>query len=334
MTISSCPMCGSDGLEEVGHTTGYVADSSYPVCECSQCTSQTVRATVPDGLYEAIYQNRFVLDGYRRYEAYAKYVRQWRKPLRALAHCEAIYYGVAHWLAHEEHLDRERLRILDFGSGLGYLTAALRRAGHEAFGVDISEEAVAAASRMFGPWYSVLGANEESDSKRTDSTDIVLALEVIEHVESPHQFLDSIVQLLPIDGSLILSTPSRDFFGRDSVWATDLPPVHLHWISKEGLRCLASRLNLSIDFVDFREYNRNVWGTSFLRSHTTSTQHPRLNDDYSPTYAARNLREQLLYSTRYAPILFSSARFLRRPHNADLSEGSAIVAKMTRTPVR
>ncbi len=325
-----CRICGGGLLRALGSVPGYVDGTSYNVSECSECRSQSVEGHAPDTLYNAIYKNRSVLDGYLRYESYAKHVRRWRKPLRSLAHCEAIYYGVSFLLQQEGGSSRDLPEILDIGSGLGYLTAALRQEGYAATGVDVSSEAVASAREMFGPWYTAMPV-EELHQEHLSSKDIVLAMEVIEHVHSPRDFLESLVAIMRPGGRLIMSTPSRDYFEGEVVWSTDLPPIHLHWISKEGLRRLAAQLDLSVEFVDFRRYNTSIWGKSFSRDPQgrLRPQHSKLSSDYSPIQPPRAI-ERAAYATRFAPVICSVTRRLRPSGNPHLSEAGAIVARFTK----
>jgi len=317
-------------LKNLGSVPGYVAGTTFEVAECTECLSQSVEGHAPDDLYNAIYKNRSELDGYLRYNAYAKFVPRWRKPLRSLAHCEAIYHGVLFWLEKERAPGRDLPEILDMGSGLGYLVAALREAGYAAKGVDVSSEAVAAATQMFGPWYTAMSV-DELESQHLSSTDVALSLEVIEHVESPRELLESLVAMMPPGGRLILSTPSRDYFGEGVVWSTDLPPIHLHWISKEGLRRLASQLDLSVEFADFRGYNKSIWGEFHSRKPEAwlRPQYSKLSSDYLPIQTPR-LRDRIVYATRLAPLFCYGARRLRRGGSANLSESGAIVARFTK----
>jgi hypothetical protein len=49
------------------------------------------------------------------------------------------------------------------------------------------------------------------------------------------------LQFLAPRGVLLLTTPNRDFYAKDAVWRTDLPPVHTMWIGRKGVIALAAR---------------------------------------------------------------------------------------------
>lgn len=104
------------------------------------------------------------------------------------------------------------LRVLDVGCSGGLLSESLSRAGAEVTGVDVSGQAIAAARRhatvqgldidyRVGALQQALGEGE--------TFDIVCALEVVEHVESPGDFLAACVARLRPGGLLFVSTISR-----------------------------------------------------------------------------------------------------------------------------
>jgi SAM-dependent methyltransferase len=134
------------------------------------------------------------------------------------------------------------------------LTYALRSAGYDAVGLDISTEAISKARARFGPFY-VAASLEEYCARSADAFDAVILVEVIEHLEDPVSTIKSALRLLAPGGCLIATTPNRSYFGRRAPWTTDLPPVHLWWFSEESLTAMARSLGCDVSFVDFTEYN-------------------------------------------------------------------------------
>ncbi|MGQ0512042.1 MAG: class I SAM-dependent methyltransferase [Betaproteobacteria bacterium] len=99
--------------------------------------------------------------------------------------------------------------VLDLGCGSGaYLLAPLaRRFPHVAFtGVDSDSDSVAAARRdvkLPNLWFHLTG-----EWPREVRHDLVIASEVIEHVESPPEFLAQILASLASGGRLLLTLPN------------------------------------------------------------------------------------------------------------------------------
>jgi len=99
---------------------------------------------------------------------------------------------------------KERLQILDIGCGGGATMGSLRRYGNVR-GIDTSEEAVE-YNRERGREVSL--AAVESIPFADNSFDLVLALDVIEHVPDDLQALRELFRTLRSGGSLLVTVPA------------------------------------------------------------------------------------------------------------------------------
>lgn len=265
MTHSTvCPACDAGTPIAVGQVSGYVEGLEYEIGACDFCGSQTALTThpIPEGLYEAIYTNASELHGYSRYVRHALMVERARYPLYMLATMEPAYWAVRSIL-HQRRRDDQGTRVLEVGSGLGYITAALRAAGFDATGVDLSAQATAEATRRFGSWYRT---GDVTDPKTLNGAyDVVVGLEILEHVGTPRELVRGLLPLLTANGEVVVSTPNRDQYRSDTLWATDLPPVHLHWFSELGMRSLCPP-GARAELFDFTAYNHRFGWPSDLRA--------------------------------------------------------------------
>lgn len=240
-----CPTCGTASDRVSGDFDGYVEGYQVCVLECPRCLLRfSSRLDVPGGLYDAIYQHTEMLPGYDRYARYATAVTRHPQPLDLLASCELPYWYVRD---HVRHRLRPDATVVDFGCGEGYLTYALRRSGVTCYGVDVSGTTIERARRRFGhdDWFLT---SEEFADRRPASADLVVALELIEHVPQPARVLAGALELLGPDGCVLATTPNRDASPAHAVWDTDLPPVHLLWFGVRAIRELAVQAHCEVSF--------------------------------------------------------------------------------------
>ncbi|TMP98021.1 MAG: methyltransferase domain-containing protein [Verrucomicrobia bacterium] len=96
-------------------------------------------------------------------------------------------------------------RILDAGCGVGQVVARLTSAGFEAHGVDVSEPNIAKA-RQFSERCRLYDGRHLPYPK--DHFSSVGALNVLEHVEAPEDFISELVRVTEPDGCIVLSSPN------------------------------------------------------------------------------------------------------------------------------
>jgi 2-polyprenyl-6-hydroxyphenyl methylase/3-demethylubiquinone-9 3-methyltransferase len=103
-------------------------------------------------------------------------------------------------------------RVLDIGSGGGFLAATLSDAGYEVVGIDPEESAVRdAADHVAGSF--ALGVGERLPF--ADGTfDSVVCSEVLEHVEDPDAVIAEASRVLRPGGVFVFSVPNRTLLSR------------------------------------------------------------------------------------------------------------------------
>ncbi len=111
------------------------------------------------------------------------------------------------------------LTILDVGCGAGLVSEPMARMGANVTGIDAGEKMVNAAKLhaeqspepLTNLSYAVNTVEALAEQKQ--QFDVVFALEVVEHVESPDQFIACLSKLVRPEGVLILSTLNRTLKG-------------------------------------------------------------------------------------------------------------------------
>ena len=251
MLTCSCGICGAQANILFKKHWSFKAPATFDIYDCSNCETRFVSPMEVDaGVYDLIYEHADKVPGYKRYERYRQHLKKAADPLDYMARQEDVYWSIREVLRQITVPRLGRPRILEIGSGLGYLTYALQRAGYDCHGIDISTQAVAAARRDFGDFYSVMDLME-MHAEGIDGFDLIIATELIEHVTDPQALLEKAQGLLKHGGRLIMTTPNKDLYSERFVWHTDPPPVHLWWFSKTSMRRMAWDLGMSVGFVDF-----------------------------------------------------------------------------------
>lgn len=274
------------------------------------------------------------MPGYDRYLKYAQIVKDFPNPLDYLAGAENCYWGVrrALPLANE---DGASTKVLEIGSGLGYLTYSLRRAGYDAVGLDISENAVKAARASFGDHYVCADVFRYSQL-HPGSFDVVIMTDVIEHIDRPVEFLGATRRLLKPGGRIVLTTPNKSFYSAKVLWISDLPPVHCWWFSEQSMRYISKTLHTNIEFINFREYykdNYHAVRTQALVGRPLPRPYLDRNGELIVQNAAgsRALRSSLIKKIPYAQRVYGrSMEFFTADFNVCRDRGILLCAIMER----
>jgi len=103
-------------------------------------------------------------------------------------------------------------RVLDVGSGGGFVTRALIEAGHDAVALDLSLRAIGAAHGVGIPQAVV--ARGEQLPFAEDRFDAIVCSEVLEHVNDPAAVVAEAARVLRPGGRFLFSGPNRTLRSR------------------------------------------------------------------------------------------------------------------------
>lgn len=258
-TITSCPLCGGEATQIYKDFKGYVEHSIYNIYECCVCEASFCNPLKSDvNVYDHIYANPDIIPGYERYVRYSKLVKQVKSPLDVLSNAENTYWSIREALKKYFPSPVEGISFAEVGSGLGYLTYSLNRAGYKTTGIDISKEAVAKAKAFYGDYYQS-GDLFVLCEEYKQQYDCVIMTELIEHVENPKAFIVAAVSMLKEGGKLIITTPNKTWTPKGYLWGSDVPPIHLWWFAEKSISQVASSLGKKIDFIDFLPFTSKFY---------------------------------------------------------------------------
>ncbi|WP_138466463.1 bifunctional 2-polyprenyl-6-hydroxyphenol methylase/3-demethylubiquinol 3-O-methyltransferase UbiG [Poseidonocella sp. HB161398] len=139
------------------------------------------------------------------------------KPLHMMNPCRLDY--IIGQIAAEFGRDRRRprafegLKVLDIGCGGGLLCEPLARLGAEVTGADAAERNIPVAklhAEQSGLEIDYRHTTAEAIAEGGERFDVVLAMEVVEHVADPQEFLTVCAGLAKPGGLVIVSTLNRN----------------------------------------------------------------------------------------------------------------------------
>lgn len=139
-------------------------------------------------------------------------------------------------------------RILDVGCGEGTFLKYAAGRGHRVYGLDFSEEMIAAARKRCPKAKLFSGTlGEFLQAFPSEKFDVITAFELIEHLADPLRFLADLNKALRPGGKIIISAPNRNAWPIQHF--TDHPPHHLTRWSKSSLIHLAQNAGYAVEGI-------------------------------------------------------------------------------------
>ena len=174
----------------------------------------------------------------------------------------------------------KKLRILDLGCGNGSLSNVIAEQGYEVVGVDNSAPGIAIARESF-PECQFIQADIYAlpEVELLYSFDVVLAIEVIEHLLYPKELAKAAKKCLKPGGTLIISTPYHGYLKNLILAITGKMDTHFTVLWDNGhikffsVKTLSKVLEIEkYTDIDFRFAGRfpYLWKSMLCSSKSTS----------------------------------------------------------------
>jgi len=240
-----CPVCGHMGKAlwtEAVDREYITSGSAYKYWQCEACASLYIDP-IPEHELALIYPKN-----YYSFNASASGLIDSVK----LFLDKVLIHGVTSRL-HGDHLS-----VLDIGGGSGWLLdvvkATDRRFDHS-LEIDLDEDA-AQVARSHGHVYW-RGKFEEYPAANDRKYDLILALNIIEHVKSPEIFMRKARSLLSEQGRMIIKTPNVSSLDarvfRNSYWGGLHCPRHWVLFNRTSLLQLVGRCDMALESIRFTQ---------------------------------------------------------------------------------
>ena len=227
-----CPACGSEHSHQAFEKSGF----GYTACQSCQ----------------TLYQNpRPPLEEFSRFYRESPSARYWAKeffPAVAEIRREKLFKPKVMELARLCQNENFKPKVVaDIGAGFGLFLEEWRNLFPDTRVIAI-EPNPEMAELCRGKKIEVLECLAEQASSLYNQVDLVVALEVIEHVHDPLLFCKSLKQLLRGGGRLLLTGLSVDGFDIQVLWKHSRsisPPHHINFMSIRGFELLLKRAEFS-----------------------------------------------------------------------------------------
>lgn len=172
------------------------------------------------------------------------------------------------------HRRRRVLKILDLGCGNGSVAAVLNQMGHAVTAIDASPDGIEIARQAYpGIDFRLGSLDEDFTVWAHEPVDLVISVEVIEHLYNPGSLIEQSFSILRKGGHLILTTPYHGYLknliltltnGWDRHFSVNRDGGHIKFFSRRTL----SRMATEAGFQDlcFRGLGRfpGVWKSMML----------------------------------------------------------------------
>ena len=150
----------------------------------------------------------------------------------------------------KKELTEEKLKILDYGCGVGTIDFYLAHLGHSITGIDISPKAIRVCKSSAKEIGVASNTTFKLISQRLDNEyDLIICSELIEHVPDDIKLLEKLTILLKKGGKLLISTPTVDapLYKLNLAKDFDIRVGHLRrYVQNELIEKVTSQLGLKI----------------------------------------------------------------------------------------
>ena len=156
-----------------------------------------------------------------------------------------------HWLQTVLKYKLPPANILELGCAHGGFVSILNKAGYKATGLELSPAIVEYAKKTFD--VSILCGPIETQKIKPDSLDVIVLMDVIEHLIDPVSTMQHCISLLKKDGILIVQCPRyQEKMTYEEMVKTNNPFLqqlkadeHLYLFSQSSIRKFFKKLDIS-----------------------------------------------------------------------------------------
>lgn len=235
-----CPVCSSSKNKKMGIRTQEKEKKEMIAFRCAGCGAIYLEDYKMDRLH--IYEDEDYSPWGKSKETGEEVVADSKK--EAFRHQLSLL---------KRYINPKDKRLLDVGTGKGYLLEVAKEMGFEVYGVELSSYCSRIAAEKFGE--RIFCGRLEDSKYKDEMFDVITMTDFIEHIPTPHILLKEVYRILKKDGFIFLITPNSSSFTR-KVLGKDwfqYKYEHVIYYNKKSLSHLLKKRGFSI-----LEAKRNV----------------------------------------------------------------------------
>ena len=254
--MQRCPLCGNNNFAEIFPTRNLRAkkNSVSDYARCASCGALFHINSSDDVNEQNNYNERYS-------KTYKRFIIKLKNKLYKSFACKM--YGLLSGFSHTNlpKLFSNGDALLDVGCGIGLQTKPLQKRGLKITGIDSSAQAIDFAKQI-SDGETFIHANL-SDFTTDEKFNFIRLDNVIEHLDTPNEFLDKLKRLLKSSGKIIIFTPNAEsatlkFLKGKSVSAW--PGEHSVIYSEKALTQLLEKNNFRVQTI---KKNTPAWWLAY-----------------------------------------------------------------------
>jgi len=254
----NCGVCGSTEFRHYASGKDYeyyTTETEFQVVECSSCHNLYLNPRPTVDALPIIYPPNYYAYNYdTAINPLAVKAKNWLDSLK-----------INQWL---KYAQTTTPRFLDVGCGDGRYLQMLHQLGvskKDLYGVEMSQDPIARLNQDgFQGFYGRI--EDVAAQLPAKSFDLIILLQVLEHVENPSMLMKTLAGLLSQGGVLIVETPNTTSLDahlfRKNYWGGYHFPRHWNLMNRKCLTYLAEQQNLQVKAFNFLP-SQSFWIYSF-----------------------------------------------------------------------
>lgn len=265
MLRKKCPVCLEkswirSAQKNYKFQNNFVAD----IYDCTNCKARFILPYKAGNIHEVLHRNAQIdTASNRTYQIllrlgkqcaecyHSQNIKEYRKLLNEEKYRFIIDYVLKNY--------PKGSQILEVGCAEGYLTGYFLLEQYNVTGTDISETAIDFCKKNYGDFFFA-GDIRNLKGKKYD---VICHTGLIGVIDFPKQFLNTCIDLLNEDGSIIFNVPNR--FRLDGQWTETMPPDLRTLFTAGTFRKLIKRKDVTIEFQYSEKGKRYNISEKFFR---------------------------------------------------------------------